>query len=189
MANLTLILGGARSGKSRYAQEFAAKCAGESPVTYVATAQAGDDEMRDRIVRHKADRPAHWQTVEEPLGVAETIRRIVRRTAERPTLLLDCLTFFVVNHMLREGDAATCDGTAWDIDEAERAVDHLLAAIREVDAHIIVVSNEVGMGLVPETPLGRAFRDVAGRANQAVAAAADTVIFMVAGIPLTVKPA
>lgn len=191
MGSLTLILGGARSGKSRHGQELAAKLAGDAPVTYIATAQAGDDEMRDRISRHQADRPAHWRTVEEPLAVAETIRRIASSPpllgAGGLVILLDCLTFFVVNHMLREGDAATCDADSWDVDGAERAVDELLAAIREVDARVVIVSNEVGMGLVPETPLGRAFRDCAGRANQAAAAAADTVLFMVAGIPMTVK--
>jgi len=188
MANLTFILGGARSGKSRYAQEYAARLAVDAPVTYIATAQAGDDEMHDRIRRHKADRPTHWLTVEEPLAVAESIRRIAAEPRDgRPVILLDCLTFFVVNHLLREGDAATCDAETWDADGAERAVDHLIAAIAYVDSEVVIVSNEVGMGLVPETPLGRAFRDCAGRANQAMAAAADTVLFMVAGIPMTVK--
>ena len=199
MANLTLILGGARSGKSRYAQEYAAKLAVDAPVTYIATAQAGDDEMHDRIRRHKADRPANWHTVEEPLEVAETIRRIAvgphptplsgkdRDQVGRAVVLMDCLTFFVVNHMLREGDAATCDTETWDVDGAELAVDHLVDAIGDVDADVVIVSNEVGMGLVPETALGRAFRDVAGRANQKVAASADTVLFMVAGIPMTVE--
>jgi len=186
VANLTFILGGARSGKSRYAQEYAAKLAVDAPVTYIATAQAGDDEMHDRIRRHKADRPSHWRTVEEPLDVAVSIRRIAGE-ARCPVILLDCLTFFVVNHMLREGDAATCDTETWDVDGAERAVDDLISAIADVDADVVIVSNEVGMGLVPETALGRAFRDCAGRANQAVAAAADTVLFMVAGIPMTVK--
>jgi len=188
MANLTLILGGARSGKSRYAQEHAAKLAVDAPVTYIATAQAGDDEMHDRIRRHKADRPSHWITVEEPLNVAESIRRITAAPRDRrPVVLLDCLTFFVVNHMLREGDAATCDTETWDVDGAEMAVNALISAIADVDAEVVIVSNEVGMGLVPETALGRAFRDCAGRANQTVAAAADTVLFMVAGIPMTVK--
>jgi adenosylcobinamide kinase/adenosylcobinamide-phosphate guanylyltransferase len=211
MANLTLILGGARSGKSRYAQEYAAALAVDVPVTYIATAQAGDDEMRDRISRHQADRPAHWHTVEEPLEVADTIRGIASEQAS-PVILIDCLTFFVVNHMLKDGDSSTCEtsdfpvggcasstgdslpfreglgvGEAWDVDGAERAVDDLLDALYEIEATVVIVSNEVGMGLVPETPLGRAFRDCAGRANQAVAKRADNVIFMVAGIPMAFK--
>ena len=187
MANLTFILGGARSGKSRYAQESASTLAVDAPVTYIATAQAGDDEMHDRIRRHQADRPSHWRTVEEPVEVAETIRRLGSGSTTRPVILIDCLTFFVVNHILREGDAATCEAETWDVEGAERAVDELIEAIGDVDAHVVIVSNEVGMGLVPETPLGRAFRDCAGRANQKTAAAAHTVLFMVAGIPMTVK--
>jgi adenosylcobinamide kinase/adenosylcobinamide-phosphate guanylyltransferase len=187
VSKFTFILGGARSGKSRYAQEFAAQLANDAPVTYIATGQAGDDEMHDRIARHRTDRPAHWHTIEEPLGVAETIRRIVRQSPADPVILIDCLTFFVVNHMLRDGDAATCDVETWDVEGAERAVQQLIEAIAAVDARVVMVSNEVGMGLVPETPLGRAFRDCAGRANQATAAAADKVVLMVAGIPLMVK--
>ncbi len=182
MANLTFIIGGARSGKSRYAQELALQDAGGDAVLYVATAQAGDDEMRDRIARHQQDRPGHWQTVEEPLDVAGVLQR-----EAGAIVLIDCLTFYVVNHMLKEGDAATCEAETWAIDGAEQAVVDLIGAIKSREGTVLVVSNEVGMGLVPETPLGRAFRDCAGRANQMVAQAADRVLFMVAGIPMTVK--
>jgi adenosylcobinamide kinase/adenosylcobinamide-phosphate guanylyltransferase len=183
MSNLTLILGGARSGKSRYGQELAALEAQGRPVVYVATAQAGDDEMRDRIARHRQDRPAEWRTVEEPLDVGG----VLKRETDAGVILLDCLTFFVVNHMLRAGDAATCESDVWDAEGAEAAVRELARIAQEVSPTVIVVSNEVGMGLVPETPLGRVFRDVAGRANQETAAAATRVRFMVAGIPMVVK--
>ena len=183
MTNLTLILGGARSGKSRYAQELAAQESRGRPVLYVATAQAGDDEMRERIARHRRDRPETWRTVEEPLDVAG----VLKRETDAGVILIDCLTFFVVNHMLKSGDAATCEGESWDAEGAEAAVRELARVAREVSATVIVVSNEVGMGLVPETALGRAFRDVAGRANQETAAAADRVRLIVAGIPMVVK--
>ncbi|MEO7715095.1 MAG: bifunctional adenosylcobinamide kinase/adenosylcobinamide-phosphate guanylyltransferase [Capsulimonas sp.] len=183
MSNLTLILGGARSGKSRYGQELATLEAQGRPVVYIATAQAGDDEMRDRIARHRQDRPAEWRTVEEPLDVVG----VLKRETDAGVILLDCLTFFVVNHMLSSGDPATCESDVWDAEGAEAAVRELARVAQEVSPTVIVVSNEVGMGLVPETPLGRVFRDVAGRANQETAAAATRVRFMVAGIPMAVK--
>jgi adenosylcobinamide kinase/adenosylcobinamide-phosphate guanylyltransferase len=183
MSRLTLILGGARSGKSRYAQEMAAREAGERPVVFVATAQAGDDEMETRIARHQADRPAHWRTVEEPLDVAG----VLRREHDAGVILIDCLTFFVTNHFLSAGDAAHCDAEVWDELGTETAVTLLLGAAREAAVPVIIVSNEVGLGLVPESALSRAWRDVAGRANQQAAAAADEVILMVAGLPLLIK--
>ncbi|BDI31710.1 adenosylcobinamide kinase/adenosylcobinamide phosphate guanyltransferase [Capsulimonas corticalis] len=183
MSNLTLILGGARSGKSRYAQELAALEAQGRPVVYIATAQAGDEEMRERIARHQQDRPAEWRTVEEPLDVAA----VLKRETKAGVILLDCLTFFVVNHMLRSGDAATCEAETWDAEAAEAAVRELAQVAQQAAPTVIVVSNEVGMGLVPETALGRVFRDVAGRANQEMAAAATRVRLLVAGIPMVVK--
>lgn len=182
MSQTILVIGGARSGKSRHAQELAAELSGGEPVLYIATAQAGDDEMRDRIARHQADRPAHWVTVEEPLKAAEVLR-----TTSHAVVLIDCLTFFVVNHMLWSGDAATCDAETWDGPKAEAAAQELMQAARERPGITVLVTNEVGMGLVPDTPLGRDFRDAAGRVNQTAAAAADRVIFMVAGIPMRVK--
>ncbi len=184
MSRLTLILGGARSGKSRHAQEMAEREAGGRPVLFVATAQAGDDEMAARISKHQSDRPAHWRTVEEPLDVAD----FLRRESEAPVILIDCLTFFVTNHLLRAGDAAHCDADVWDEAGVETAVADLLRAAQEAPARVLLVSNEVGMGMVPGTALGRVWRDVAGRANQAAAAAADEVVLLVAGIPLRVKP-
>lgn len=187
MATLTLILGGARSGKSRQAQKIAeqkiAEAAGGAAL-FVATAQAGDAEMAERITRHRADRPGHWRTVEEPLGAAAILRS--ERTA--PVVIVDCLTFFVTNHFLRHGDVAACAGEVWDEAGTEAAVAELLEAARACAAPVILVSNEVGMGLVPESALSRAWRDAAGRANQQAARMADEVLLMVAGLPLRVKP-
>jgi len=182
--SFTLILGGARSGKSRHAQTLAERAADGRPVLFVATAQAGDDEMAARIARHRSDRPAHWRTIEEPLDVAG----VLRRERDAAVILIDCLTFFVTNHMLRAGDAAHCDADVWDEAGAGAAVSDLLNAARQSPALVLLVSNEVGMGMVPGTALGRAWRDAAGRANQSAAAAADEVVFLVAGLPLRVKP-
>lgn len=183
MSQLTFVLGGARSGKSRHAQELAVAEAGDRPVLFVATAQAGDDEMRQRIARHQQDRPAHWRTVEEPLAVAD----VLRRETDAGVILIDCLTFFVTSHLLRSGDAAQCEADAWDVAGTERAVAELIEAAQSVSPKVILVSNEVGLGLVPETALGRVWRDVAGRANQQAAAGAKRVLFLMAGLPLTVK--
>jgi adenosylcobinamide kinase/adenosylcobinamide-phosphate guanylyltransferase len=185
MSHLTFVLGGARSGKSRHAQELAEKQGGEGQVVFVATAQAGDDEIAARIARHRADRPGHWRTVEEPLDVVG----VLGRETEAAAVIIDCLTFFVTNHLLRSGDAAHCDADVWDEAGTEAAVAGLLVAARGAAPRVILVSNEVGLGLVPETALGRVWRDVAGRANQAAAQSADEVTFMVAGLPLRVKPA
>jgi adenosylcobinamide kinase/adenosylcobinamide-phosphate guanylyltransferase len=179
---MTLILGGARSGKSAWAQKMAAE--GGRPVLYVATATAGDEEMAARIAAHRAERPAHWRTLETPLQVGAAI------TATMPSgvdlVLVDCLTLLANNVLgpLPETISAA---------EAEAAlaaeVDGLLAAYLAGSAEWIIVSNEVGLGLVPPYPLGRLYRDALGRANQRLAAAADTVLFMVAGLPLTLKSA
>ncbi|MCZ8185973.1 MAG: bifunctional adenosylcobinamide kinase/adenosylcobinamide-phosphate guanylyltransferase [Beijerinckiaceae bacterium] len=170
MARLTLVLGGARSGKSSHAEALARQT-GLSRL-YLATAQPFDDEMRDRIRQHRADRDGDgWQTIEEPLGLAGAIDRTA---GPGVILLVDCLTLWLSNLML-----------------AGRAVDEesagLLAVLAKAAGPVILVSNEVGLGIVPETPLGRAFRDAQGRLNQRVAALADRVIFMAAGLPLILK--
>ena len=163
---LTLVLGGARSGKSRHAEELIMRAA--APWTYVATAEARDDEMRARIDQHRARRDANWHTLDAPLDLAGAIQSVAGPA------LIDCLTLWLSNVMLADRDV-----------EAEIA--RLLAAFGSAPGPLVAVSNEVGLGLVPETPLGRAFRDAQGRLNQRVAAAADRVIFMAAGLPLNLK--
>jgi adenosylcobinamide kinase/adenosylcobinamide-phosphate guanylyltransferase len=166
LPRLTLVLGGARSGKSRHAEALITNAA--PPWTYIATAEALDDEMYDRIAHHRVRRDARWQTVDAPLDLAGAIAGLAGPA------LIDCLTLWLSNAMLAERDIEA---------ESER----LLAALAAAAAPLVAVSNEVGLGLVPETPLGRAFRDAQGRLNQRVAAVADRVIFMAAGLPLSLK--
>jgi adenosylcobinamide kinase/adenosylcobinamide-phosphate guanylyltransferase len=177
---LIFILGGARSGKSAYAQRLAEELGGSS-VAYVATAEAGDEEMRARIATHRAERPAGWRTVEGPrlTGID-----LAAATADARVVLLDCITLLVSNAVMAAGDDA--DSVAAEA-AAGREVDALFAAYSTEDATWIVVSNEVGMGLVPPYPLGRVYRDALGRANQQIAAAADRVLLMVAGLPWELK--
>ena len=177
---LILILGGARSGKSTHAEKLALELAGPD-VLYVATAQAFDDEMRARIAAHRAERPAGWRTLEAPSLIAAPLAEAV---GPARGVLLDCLTLLASNAMLALGDEPTARPAEAAV---EVEVSALLAAYRAGSATWIVVSNEVGLGLVPPYPLGRAYRDALGRANQRLAAAADHVLFMVAGLPLTVK--
>jgi adenosylcobinamide kinase / adenosylcobinamide-phosphate guanylyltransferase len=175
---LILILGGARSGKSSHAQRMALDLGGPD-VLFVATAEAYDDEMRVRIAAHQAERPVGWRTIEAPRRVAEQIA-----PAAASVVLVDCLTLLASNALLSAGEDATPQqAEAAVLDE----VDGLLAACRASDATWIMVSNEVGLSLVPPYPLGRLYRDALGRANQRIAAAADRVLFMVAGLPLRVK--
>jgi adenosylcobinamide kinase/adenosylcobinamide-phosphate guanylyltransferase len=164
---VTLVLGGARSGKSRHAEQLLARQ--EPPWTYIATASAFDDEMRDRIAEHRARRGAGWQTIEAPVDLAAALVQ-----AGRGPVLIDCLTLWLNNLFLGGLDV-------------EAATDALTNSLRQRDAPTILVSNEVGLGIVPATPLGRTFRDAAGRLNQRIGAGAGSVIFMVAGLPLTVK--
>jgi adenosylcobinamide kinase/adenosylcobinamide-phosphate guanylyltransferase len=170
-ARLTLVLGGARSGKSRHAQILA--MANPPPWVYIATAQALDDEMRERIAKHKADRGNGWSTIEEPIELARAVKEA---PAEAP-LVVDCITLWLSNLMLG----------AHDIDSA---VTRFVRSLDGRKASTFVVSSEVGAGLVPETPLGRAFRDKAGLINQQLAVSAHTVLLMVAGLatPLKVLP-
>lgn len=186
---LILVLGGARSGKSSYAEALAARISGEHPVLYVATATAEDDEMRERIARHRAARPAHWLTVEAPSDPTAATREHAAH-ANIPVILLDCVTLLVSN-LLLGGPHADFDERRFDAAEAEaratRAVEGLLAAWRETEATLILVSNEVGMGLVPPYPLGRVYRDALGRINARLAAEADIVLLLVAGLPVEMK--
>lgn len=168
MGKCTLILGGARSGKSRFAQALAEQ--GKGPLVYVATAGAYDAEMEERIERHREDRGGRWETVEEQYDLAD----VIARHSGPGTMLVDCLTLWLSNLMLGERDVGA-------------ATEGLVAALKACDRHVILVSNEVGSGIVPETPLGRAFRDEAGRLNQRIAAQADAVALVVAGLPLWLK--
>lgn len=176
--SIYLILGGARSGKSTYAETLAAQLGQQ--VLYVATAEAKDDEMITRIEAHRQTRPATWQTLESPLNVGAQIAAL-----DQPldVVLLDCLTLLVTNILLgMENEPPET------IDAAVQAeLEAILAAQASLNVPLIVVSNEVGLGVVPPYPLGRLFRDVAGRANQQLAAKADVVRFMVAGLPMMVK--
>ena len=179
---LTLILGGARSGKSSYAEALAAEHGG--PVLYVATAEAWDGEMAARIANHKAQRPAHWRTLEAPRHPGLAVAEILQAADAPAVVLVDCLTLLANNVLLALPEGAS---------EAQAAaallaeVDELLTARQSSAAQWIIVSNEVGLGIVPAYPLGRLYRDALGRANQRVAAAADRVVLMVAGIPMNVK--
>lgn len=168
-ARLTFIIGGARSGKSRRAQLLAEEHGGE--LVYLATAQPFDDEMADRIARHRADRGDRWRTVECPIDLPGAIDR---EASEGRVVLVDCLTLWASNLLLNDADF-------------DAATSALLAALRRARAPILLVSNEVGMGIVPENALARRFRDVAGRMNQHVAEIADHVEMIVAGLPLRVK--
>ncbi len=167
---LTLVLGGARAGKSNFAQRLADQA---ERVLFVATAEALDQDMTARIRAHQESRPPEWDTLEEPLQIVKSMKPLL---SNYDTVLLDCLTLWVSNLLLRDMD---CD--------VPSRVEDLLQLYREQDASWIVVSNEVGLGLVATTKLGRLFTDELGRVNQMVAAEADEVIFMAAGLPLTLK--
>ena len=166
--HLTLVLGGARSGKSRFAEALVTRL--PSPWVYIATAQAFDDEMRARIAEHRGRRASGWRTVEAPMALAAALR-----DAGGAPVLVDCLTLWLSNLML--GNA--------DVNAASAALDTAL----DRAAPTVLVSNEVGLGIVPDNALARRFRDEAGRLHQRIAARAGRVVFMVAGLPLFVKGA
>ena len=177
----TLILGGARSGKSTYAEMLASKMG--QRVLYVATAQALDEEMRARVAAHQSRRARDWITLEVPRNVGAAIRELPDAGATN-VVLLDCLTLLVSNVLLSGvPDAPEPDvDTAWPGVQAE--VESLLKVHKDLGVHLIVVSNEVGLGVVPPYSLGRTYRDCLGRANQLLARLADHVILMVAGLPV-----
>jgi adenosylcobinamide kinase/adenosylcobinamide-phosphate guanylyltransferase len=178
---LILILGGVRSGKSQFAQELAAQIGG--PVLFVATGEALDEEMRRRIEEHKKARPSGWRTIEAPIG---TGRGVLQQIGDAQVVIVDCLTLLVSNVISRCGDPDQIDA-ALAAREVAAEIEGLATCIGEVKATFILVSNEVGMGLVPDNRLGRMYRDCLGKANRDLAQLADVVCFMVAGIPLTVK--
>jgi len=168
-AATTLVLGGARSGKSALAEKLVRDSGLER--IYVATAEAGDGEMRERIAHHRERRGADWRTVEAPLQLAETISR---EAGKGRIVLVDCLTLWLSNLMHADRDIL-------------RETSGLIEALQSAACPAVLVSNEVGLGLVPETPLGRKFRDEQGRLNQRIAAAVPNVAFVAAGLPLWLK--
>lgn len=182
---VTLILGGARSGKSRYAQQIAQqttvdKSRRQAPaarILFVATASASDDEMRAKIQRHRDERPNHWTTVEELLDLPGVI---AREGPRHDLALTDCLTLWTANLLDRHGS---------DRSAAEAAIASLVAALLTPPCNLVLVSNEAGSGVVPSSAIGGTFRDLLGEINQRVAAVATDVVLMVAGIPLVLKSA
>jgi adenosylcobinamide kinase/adenosylcobinamide-phosphate guanylyltransferase len=175
--NVHLVTGGARSGKSRHAERLAAQLGG-TDVLYIATAEGLDDEMQQRIALHRQRRPSGWRTVESYRNPGAVLRE-----STSSVVLLDCLTLLASNVYLSTADPAEAALAVQD------EVSALLNAAAQASGELIVVTNEVGMGIVPETALGRGFRDALGCANQQVALAATTVTLLISGIPLTIKTA
>ena len=170
--SVTLVLGGVRSGKSRYAQQLAEQ---SGRVVFVATANISDDEMRRKIERHREERPKKWLTIEEPLELAQAL---AQHESSCDVILIDCLTIFAANLLETEGeDNAAIAGR----------IAALCGALRQASCAVVLVSNEVGSGVVPAYPLGRRYRDLLGEINQSIAQVADDVVLMVAGLPLALK--
>ncbi|PWC36289.1 bifunctional adenosylcobinamide kinase/adenosylcobinamide-phosphate guanylyltransferase [Azospirillum sp. TSO35-2] len=167
--DLTLVLGGARSGKSRYAEGLVTGLGG--PRVYIATSQVWDAEMAERVAKHRTDRGPDWTTVEEPQDLAGALRR---HAAAGTGVLVDCLTLWLTNLMMADRDV-----------EAESAA--LVALLPTLPGRVVLVSNEVGLGIVPDNALARRFRDHAGRLHQSIAAVAPRVVLTVAGLPMFVK--
>jgi adenosylcobinamide kinase/adenosylcobinamide-phosphate guanylyltransferase len=163
-----LVIGGARSGKSAFAEGL--MTGSGRPRRYIATAEAWDDEMRDRIARHRADRGTGWITVEAPLDLAAALAAVRAEEA----VLVDCATLWLTNHLLADHDIAAETG-------------RLLAALSACPAPVVIVTNETGWGIVPENALARRFRDEQGRLNQRLAAEADLVVAVMAGLPMVLK--
>ena len=175
MKKLIFITGGARSGKSRFAEKLLADI---SPKAYVATAEAKDDEMKDRIRRHRERRGDEWKTIEAPKNINLLLNNLLNNAEySYQGLLIDCITIYTSNLVL--GDRSD--------EEILSETDELIRILRSLDGVAVVVSNEVGSGIVPDNALGRRFRDILGLANQKLAANADEVFYVVAGIPMQLK--
>ena len=187
--SLYFLLGGARSGKSDYALELARRLAGDGPILFIATAQAGDDEMAERIARHRSERPDHWQTLEAPLHIGQHWRQSLIPNTQYPprAAILDCLTLLVANLLFAEGAEPESDPESLFQARVDAEIDDLLAVQSALGLPLIVVSNEVGLGIVPAGRISRLYRDLLGRANRRLAGVADHPIFLLAGIPLDLK--
>jgi len=170
------VLGGARSGKSCFAQDLAGKLGNK--VLFVATGEALDEEMKARISQHQKARPKSWRTLEAAIN---TGKQIEKRIGDAEVVIIDCLTLLVSNVLGDEPDYERAE------EQLTTEISELVACMNKLNANFVIVSNEVGMGLVPETKLGRTYRDLLGKANQLVASHADEVYFMAAGIPAKVK--
>ena len=181
----TLIIGGARSGKSTFAQELALKSA--EPVLFVATAEAGDEEMRQRIEEHRKARPVTWKTLETKVHLGS---KISQQVGGARTVIIDCITLLINNVFSQYGWHGDEDIDAASVEKGVMTeIDELVCCIKQVRASFIIVSNEVGLGLVPANKVSRLYRDLLGKANQKLAQHADEVYLMAAGIPLLMKPA
>ena len=179
-----LILGGARSGKSHFAQELALKLG--KPVLFVATALAGDEEMRQRIEKHKRTRPAAWSTLEVTTRVGNQIEHNI---GEAQVVIIDCITL-LVNNIFNQYNDRTSEQIDASLIEKKviSEISELVDCINHIDVNFIMVTNEVGAGLVPANKMGRLYRDLLGKANQLLAQGVDEVYLMVAGLPVRIKP-
>lgn len=198
MSQFTLVTGGARSGKSSFAELLAAQ--DNRPVIYIATAQIWDGEMAIRVKKHQQQRPSSWRLIEEPLEIGKTLTQL---KDEEGVILLDCVTLWLTNMLLAgqaEHSSQEANGSASIPDSSDQshhynhvepkvleAVKEVAGLAQEIKPKVIFVSNEVGQGIVPENPLARAYRDLAGRSNQILARSADHVYMVIAGLPMDLK--
>ena len=182
---IRLIIGGCRSGKSSFAEKIA-RTSDSPDIYYLATAEIRDEEMRDRVEKHQGSRPESWQTIEEPYHVSKEVEII----PDRSLVLLDCITLLISNILL-QGDEAGKDESNYSKSGSETDVMNelksLIKVARKKEVELIMVSNEVGMGLVPNYRLGREYRDISGRANQFLAKESDEVYITYAGLPIEIK--
>ena len=183
MGKLILIIGGARSGKSRFAMELARK-SGKS-VLFVATATAGDEEMAQRIARHRQERPAHWRTIEVTTDIG---KRIKKEIGEAKLVIVDCITLLVNNIFSEGGYQVTAPEEARLEKRIASEINSLIDCLKGAEATFIVITNEIGLGLVPADKMSRLYRDLLGKVNQMLAQSADEVYLMVAGLPVKISP-
>ncbi len=183
------VLGGVRSGKSRYAAEHARSLAAGKPVLFVATADSRDADtgMKQRITRHQSERPAEWETVEEPVNLPGVLAEILAHPGPEPVVIVDCLTVWISNLLARCGDSDSPGFYAMAEGEVMPALDDLATAVEGARRHVVLIANDVGTGVAPPTRLGNVFADLQGIVNQRVAAVCDEVHLMVAGIEIRIK--